>query len=103
MKSLELLRPRGLMVTFGNASGPVPEISPLILAQKGSLFLTRPTMAHYLQTREELLSRCVDLFTWIREGRLSVHIDAEFPLADAAEAHRALEGRETTGKVLIRP
>ena len=103
MKSLELLRPRGLMVTFGNASGPVPEISPLILAQKGSLFLTRPTMAHYLQTREELLSRCVDLFTWIREGRLKVHIDAEFALADAAAAHRALEGRETTGKVLIRP
>jgi NADPH2:quinone reductase len=91
------------MVTFGNASGPVPEISPLILAQKGSLFLTRPTMAHYLQTREELLSRCVDLFTWIREGDLDVRIDAEFPLAEASAAHRALEGRQTTGKVLIRP
>jgi NADPH2:quinone reductase len=103
MESLDLLRPRGLMVTFGNASGPVPEISPLILAQKGSLFLTRPTMAHYLQTREELLSRCVDLFTWIREGDLDVRIDAEFPLAEASAAHRALEGRQTTGKVLIRP
>jgi NADPH2:quinone reductase len=103
MKSLDLLRPRGLMVSFGNASGPAPEISPLVLAQKGSLFLTRPTMAHYLQTREELLTRCVDLFTWIREGELRVHIDAEFPLADAAEAHRALEGRRTTGKILIRP
>jgi len=103
MKSLDLLRPRGLMVSFGNASGAVPDISPLILAQKGSLFLTRPTMAHYLQTREELLSRCVDLFTWIREGDLDVRIDAEFPLAEAAAAHRALEGRKTTGKVLIRP
>ncbi|MDP9143861.1 MAG: quinone oxidoreductase [Actinomycetota bacterium] len=103
MKSLDLLRPRGLMVTFGNASGPAPEISPLILAQKGSLFLTRPSMAHYMQTREELLSRCVDLFTWIREGRLDVRIDSEYPLAEAAEAHRALESRQTTGKVLIRP
>ncbi len=103
MESLDLLRPRGLMVTFGNASGPVPEISPLILAQKGSLFLTRPTIAHYLQTREELLSRCVDLFTWIREGDLEVRIDAQFPLAEASAAHRALEGRQTTGKVLIRP
>jgi NADPH2:quinone reductase len=103
MKSLDLLRPRGLMVTFGNSSGPAPEIAPLILAQKGSLFLTRPTMAHYLQSREELLSRCVDLFTWIREGSLDVRISAEYPLAEAAEAHRALEGRQTTGKVLIRP
>jgi NADPH2:quinone reductase len=103
MKSLELLRPRGLMVTFGNASGPVPEISPLLLARMGSLFLTRPTMAHYLQTREELLSRCDDLFAWIGEGSLQVIIGAEYPLAEAAEAHRALEGRRTTGKVLLRP
>jgi NADPH2:quinone reductase len=103
MKSLELLRPRGLMVTFGNASGPVPEISPLLLARKGSLFLTRPTMAHYLQTREELLSRCDDLFAWIGEESLQVIIGAEYPLAEAAEAHRALEGRRTTGKVLLRP
>jgi NADPH2:quinone reductase len=69
----------------------------------GSLFLTRPTMAHYLQTREELLSRCDDLFAWIGEGSLQVIIGAEYPLAEAAEAHRALEGRRTTGKVLLRP
>lgn len=103
MDSLDLLRPRGLMVSFGNASGIAPEISPMVLARKGSLFLTRPTMTHYLQSREELLSRCVDLFTWIREGDLKVRIDSEYALADAAEAHRALEGRQTTGKVLIRP
>lgn len=103
MKSLELLRPRGLMVTFGNASGPVPEIPPLLLAQKGSLFLTRPTMAHYLQTREELLSRRTDLFNWIQEGKLEVRVGAEYPLAEAADAHRALEARRTTGKVLIVP
>jgi NADPH2:quinone reductase len=103
MKGLDLLRPRGLMVSFGNASGPVPEISPLLLSGKGSLFLTRPTMAHYLQTREELLSRCTDLFGWIGEGALRVHVGARFDLADAGEAHRALEGRETTGKVLLLP
>jgi len=103
MKGLELLRPRGLMATFGNASGPAPEISPLLLMQKGSLYLTRPTMAHYLQSRDELLSRCADLFAWIDEGKLEVRIGAEFPLAEAAEAHRALETRQTTGKVLILP
>ena len=100
---LELLRPRGMMVTFGNASGPVPEISPLLLSQKGSLFLTRPTLAHYVQTRDELTSRAEDLLGWLQEGRLKVRVGAEFPLADAADAHRALEGRQTTGKVLLRP
>jgi NADPH2:quinone reductase len=103
MAGLDLIRPRGLMVSFGNASGPVPEITPLLLMRKGSLFLTRPTMAHYLQTREELLARCADLFGWIEGGSLEVRIGAEYPLADAAEAHRALEGRTTTGKVLLRP
>jgi NADPH:quinone reductase len=103
MKGLDLLRPRGMMVTFGNASGPVPEIAPLLLSQKGSLFLTRPTMAHYLQTRDELLSRCDDLFSWIRSGELVVRIGHEYPLAEAADAHRALEGRQTTGKVLLLP
>ncbi len=103
MKGLDLLRPRGMMVTFGNASGPVPEISPLVLSQKGSLFLTRPTMAHYLQTREELLSRSQDLFSWLESGRLEVHIDHRYPLAEASAAHAALEARETTGKVLLRP
>ena len=103
MKGLELLRPRGLMATFGNASGPAPEISPLLLMQKGSLYLTRPTMAHYLRSRDELLTRSADLFAWIAEGKLEVRVGAEFPLAEAAEAHRALEARRTTGKVLILP
>ncbi len=103
MKGLDLLRPRGMMVTFGNASGPPPEIAPLLLSQKGSLFLTRPTMAHYLQTRDELLSRCDDLFSWIQSGELVVRVGHEYPLAEAAEAHRALEGRQTTGKVLLLP
>jgi NADPH:quinone reductase len=103
MKGLDLLRPRGMMVTFGNASGPVPEIAPLLLSQKGSLFLTRPTMAHYLQTRDELLSRCDELFSWIQSGELVVRIGHEYPLADAADAHRALEARQTTGKVLLLP
>lgn len=100
---LDLLRPRGLMVSFGNASGPVPAISPLVLSEKGSLFLTRPTMAHYLRTRDEFLGRCQDLFEWIGAGNLEVRIGSEYPLAEAAEAHRALEGRRTTGKVLLRP
>jgi NADPH2:quinone reductase len=103
MKGLDLLRPRGMMVTFGNASGPVPEIAPLLLAQKGSLFLTRPSMAHYLLTTEELLSRSEDVFAWIQSGELEVRISREFPLANAADAHRALEGRQTTGKVLLLP
>jgi NADPH:quinone reductase len=102
-RSIDLLRPRGMMVTYGNASGPVPPIAPLLLAQKGSLFLTRPTMAHYLRTPAELSARVHDLFDWIASGDLSVRIGARFPLAQAAEAHRALEGRETTGKVLIVP
>ena len=101
--SMDLLRPRGLMVTFGNASGPVPEIAPLQLAKKGSIFLTRPTMTHYMRTREELLGRTTDLFEWVADGRLHVTVGAEYPLAEAADAHRAIESRETMGKVLIRP
>jgi len=103
MEGLDLLRARGTMVTFGNASGPVPDFSPLVLSQKGSLFLTRPNMFSYMATRDELLSRTSDLFDWIGAGDLEVRIGAEFDLAHAADAHRALEGRKTTGKVLIRP
>ncbi len=103
MKGMDLLRPRGLMATFGNASGPVPAISPLLLSQKGSLFLTRPTMAHYILTRQELLGRCADLFSWIETGDLDVRVGQELPLDRAADAHRALEGRQTTGKVLLIP
>lgn len=102
-KSIDVLRPRGMMVSFGNASGPVPEIAPLTLSQKGSLYLTRPTMAHYIQTREELLGRAGDLFDWVRTGALDVRIGHTYPLEQAADAHRALEGRETTGKVLLHP
>jgi NADPH2:quinone reductase len=103
MKGLDVLRPRGLMVTFGNASGPVPEISPLLLTRKGSLFLTRPTMADYLQSREELLRRANDLFGWVESGDLEVRVGDEFDLEDARDAHTALESRRTTGKVLLHP
>ncbi len=101
--SLASLRPRGMMVTFGNSSGPVPPFAPLILSQKGSLFITRPTLAHYAATPAELRARSGDLFNWIADGSLKVRIGATFPLAAAADAHRALEGRGTTGKVLLLP
>ncbi|MGD2060055.1 MAG: quinone oxidoreductase [Acidimicrobiia bacterium] len=100
---LDLLRPRGMMVTFGNASGPVPEVSPLVLMQKGSLYLTRPTLGDYLRTRAELETRVGDLFSWIATGDLSIHIAHRYPLSEASDAHRALEGRSTTGKVLLIP
>jgi NADPH2:quinone reductase len=102
-KSIELLKPRGMMVTYGNASGPAPEVSPLTLMQKGSIYLTRPTMAHYIRTRDELMSRVDDLFAWIGDGTLDVRIGERYALEQAADAHRALEGRGTTGKVLIHP
>lgn len=101
LKSLDSLRPRGMMVTFGNASGPVPEIAPLLLNQKGSLFLTRPTLAHYAATRDELLWRSGDLFRWIGDGKLKLRIEHRYPLSDAAQAHTDLEGRKTTGKLLL--
>jgi NADPH2:quinone reductase len=100
--SLNSLRPRGMFVTFGNASGPVPPFAPLLLSQKGSLFITRPTLAHYTQTPAETRARATDLFNWIAAGKLKVRIGATFPLAQAADSHRALEGRATTGKVLLR-
>ncbi len=100
--SLDVLRPRGMMVLFGQSSGPVPPMDPQILNQKGSLFLTRPTLAHYASSREELLRRAEDLFSWMANGELDVRIGAEFPLDQVAQAHDALEGRLTTGKVVIR-
>ncbi len=101
--SLNVLRPRGYMVLFGQSSGAAPPIDPQVLNARGSLFLTRPTLAHYARTRDELLWRANDLFIWIASGELSVRIDRTLPLAEAAEAHRALESRRTTGKLLLVP
>lgn len=100
-RSLELLRPRGLMVTYGNASGPVEPVLPLRLMQGGSLYLTRPTLGDYTATRADLERRSGDLFRWIAEGSLDFRVGARVPLSDAAEAHRMIEGRQTTGKVLL--
>ena len=100
---LQLLRRRGLMVSFGNASGPVPPVAPLRLTREGSLFLTRPAMKDYISTRVELESRASDLFEWMKEDRLQVRVGARFALAEASEAHRAIESRATTGKVLLIP
>lgn len=102
-KSLDCLRPRGMMVTFGNSSGPVPAIKPLLLSQKGSLFLTRPTLANYTLTRDELLQRAGDVLNWLAADLLSVHIYKTYPLANAAQAHIDLESRKTTGKLLLHP
>ena len=101
--SLASLRPRGMLVSYGNSSGPVAPFSPLLLSQRGSLFLTRPTLAHYTATPAELAARSDDLFGWIADGTLQVRIGATFPLRAAAEAQEALEGRGTTGKVLLLP
>ncbi|HZU27072.1 MAG TPA: quinone oxidoreductase [Bryobacteraceae bacterium] len=103
MGSLDCLRPRGMLVTFGNASGAVPPFEPLLLSQKGSLFLTRPTLANYAATREELEWRAGDVLRWVAEGKLKVEIFREYPLAEVAQAHRDLEARKTTGKLLLIP
>jgi NADPH:quinone reductase len=103
LKSLNTLAPRGMMALFGQSSGPVAAFDPALLAQRGSLFLTRPSLAQYAATREELLWRAGEVFDWIKAGELRLRIDKTFPLAEAAEAHRQLEGRQTTGKVLLLP
>jgi len=90
-------------VLFGQSSGPVPPVDPQILNTKGSLYLTRPTLTHYTAGSSELLTRARDLFAWLEAGKLQVRIDRTYPLADASAAHRALEGRETKGKVLLLP
>lgn len=102
-KSLNCIKPRGLMVLFGASSGPVPPLDPQVLNAKGSLFLTRPMLAHYTADRADLLRRANDLFAWMRAGKLTVRIDRTFPLAQAAEAHRALQSRATRGKILLLP
>ena len=100
-QSLGSLRPRGMLALFGQSSGPVPPFDPSVLNAKGSLFLTRPSLAHHVLTREELLWRTGDVLNWIDAGKLELRIDRTYPLAQAAEAHRALEGRRTTGKLLL--
>ena len=102
-KSLDCLAPRGFLVLFGQSSGAVPPVDPQILNQKGSLYLTRPTLAHYIATNEELLERSGDVLGWIRDGSLRLTIDRELPLDQAAQAHRLLESRQTSGKLLLIP
>jgi NADPH2:quinone reductase len=102
-KSIDCLRRRGMMALFGQSSGPVPPMDPQLLNRKGSLFLTRPKLGDYVATREELVSSGTELLDWVKSGKLDVRIGREFPLSQAAEAHRELEGRKTTGKVLLIP
>jgi NADPH2:quinone reductase len=102
-KSLNCLAPRGYMVLYGQSSGPVPPFDLAQLGAKGSLFITRPSLAHYTLTREELLQRAGDVLGWIGAGKLTLRIEQIFPLKDAAEAHRRLEGRQSTGKLLLVP
>ena len=101
--SLDCLRPRGMMVSFGNASGPPPPFNLLVLSQKGSLFLTRPTLFHYTITRDELLAAADDLFSVMRSGAVKVEVNQRYPLAEAARAHADLEGRKTTGSTVLLP
>ena len=102
-KGFNCLALRGLMVLYGQSSGPIGPFDPQVLNAKGSLFLTRPSLVHHVATRDELLLRAGDVLGWIRDGKLRLRTEFEFALKDAAEAHRALEGRKTTGKVLLIP
>jgi NADPH2:quinone reductase len=101
MRSLDCLQPRGLIVSFGNASGPVEPFSPLLLSQKGSLFLTRPTLFNYIASRPELETAAAELFGMVSSGRLKVEIRQRFALKDAVEAHRQLEARKTSGSTVL--
>jgi len=102
-KGFNCLRPRGMMALYGQSSGPVGPFDLQVLNAKGSLFVTRPSLNHHVATRDELVQRAGELLGWIRDGKLKLRTEFEFPLKDAAEAHRALEGRKTTGKVLLIP
>jgi NADPH:quinone reductase len=102
-KSLSCLRPRGLMALYGAASGPVPPLDLQILSARGSLFVTRPSLNHHIASREELRERAADVLGWIKDGKVKLRLEHQFPLAQAAAAHRALEGRKTTGKILLLP
>jgi NADPH2:quinone reductase len=101
--SLDCLRPRGLMASFGNASGPVPPVNLGILSTKGSLYVTRPTLATHIASREDLVSRSKDLFDIVKSGKVRIETTKKYKLADAAQAHRDLEGRKTTGSVVLIP
>ena len=101
LKSLDCLKVRGLMVSFGNASGAPDPFPPQILAQKGSLYLTRPTLYHYVDRRAQLEQSAAELFAMVAEGKVKVEVQQRFALADAAEAHRALEARQTTGSTIF--
>ncbi|QIK78592.1 quinone oxidoreductase [Sphingomonas piscis] len=103
LRSLDCLAPRGMMASFGQASGPIDPISPTLLAQKGSLFLTRPTLFHYNATRPELERAAAELFDVVKSGKVKVEIGQRFALRDVAEAHRALESRKTTGSTVLLP
>lgn len=103
VESLDSLRPLGMMVTYGNASGPPPAISPLELSKRGSLFLTRPTLFHYIATRDALEAAARELFAAVKNKSVKVMIGQTYPLADAAEAHRDLEARRTTGSTVLVP
>jgi NADPH2:quinone reductase len=102
-KSLNVLAPRGFLILYGQSSGPIGPFDPQVLNAKGSLFLQRPSLNHHILTRQELLQRAGEVLGWIQKGELKLRIGATFPLAEAAEAHRQLEGRKTTGKVLLIP
>lgn len=102
-KSLNCLKPRGYMVLFGASSGPVPAFDPMVLGAKGSLFLTRPSLAHYILDREELLHRAGEVLGWVKDGSLQLRIEHVYPLSEAAKAHHELESRATTGKLILLP
>jgi NADPH2:quinone reductase len=102
-KGLNVLRPRGMMVLFGGSSGAVPAFDLIVLSQKGSLYVTRPSLNHYIATREELVTRSSAVFGMIASGKLKLRIEHTYPLAEARQAHRDLEGRKTTGKLLLIP
>lgn len=101
--SLDALRPRGMMVLYGASSGQVPPIDPQVLNRKGSLFLTRPTLGHYTRDRAELMSRAHDVFAWVASGRLKVRIGGRYSLEEARLAHEDLQGRRSTGKLVLMP
>lgn len=102
LKGFDCLKPRGMMVIFGNASGPAAPFDPLLLSQKGSLYVTRPTLFTYMASREDLEWRTSDLFRWIGEGKVKINVDKIYPLAEAGQAQRDIEARKTTGKLLLK-